>query len=196
MITEQIKKIHLEGGFWTAIMSWQVHVVVWIHFIVGNMAGYNNRIGHYNSEKMKYIHQDCWCLYEQLTDPLSQCQLVTLADLAFAQMTDGHLKHLYKKNILNAFDGIPLSNVDHGLMNCIPTEGFTWVRLASLNIFLLAYVTWLDPKNTKRRRWSNLMICIGAWWKQHNIRVNVIIHECLFKIDNWWNQYVHLRTCW
>ncbi len=31
--TEQIKKIHQEGGFWTTIIGGQVCVVVWIHFV-------------------------------------------------------------------------------------------------------------------------------------------------------------------
>jgi hypothetical protein len=59
LITEQIKKIHQEGGFWTTIMGQQFRVVVWIHFIAGNMAGHNNLVGHYNSGKIKFIYWDC-----------------------------------------------------------------------------------------------------------------------------------------
>ena len=53
LITEQIKMIHQEGGFWTTIVGQQVCVVVWIHFIAGDMAGHNNLVGHYNSGKVK-----------------------------------------------------------------------------------------------------------------------------------------------
>jgi hypothetical protein len=59
LITEQIKKIHLEGGFWTTIMGRQVCVVVSIHFIAGNMAGHNNLMGHNNSGNLEYTYQDC-----------------------------------------------------------------------------------------------------------------------------------------
>jgi hypothetical protein len=99
-------------------------VLLYIHFIAGDMAGHNNLVGHYNSGKFKYIYWDCQCLFEQLFDPKPQCQLVTLADLAHAQLTDGDLKNLCKKNIVNAFDDVPLSNVEHGLMGCAPTEIF------------------------------------------------------------------------
>jgi hypothetical protein len=122
LITEQIKKIHQEGGFWTTIMGQQVPVVVWIHFIAGEMAGHNSVVGHYNSGRVKYIYWDCRYYIEQLSDPKPQCQLVTLADLAHAQLTDGDLKNLCKKNIVNAFDDVPLSNNEHGLMGCIPPE--------------------------------------------------------------------------
>jgi hypothetical protein len=119
LITEQIMKIHQKGGFWTTIMGQQVCVVVWIHLVAGDTAGHNNLMGHYNSGKVRYIYQECWCLFEQLSNPKPQC---TLADLAHAQLTDGHLKNLCKKNIANAFDDLPLSNVEHGLMGCIPAE--------------------------------------------------------------------------
>ncbi len=59
LITEQIKKIHQEGGFWTTIMGQQVRVVVWIIFIAGDMAGHNNPVGHYDSGKVKHIYWDC-----------------------------------------------------------------------------------------------------------------------------------------
>jgi hypothetical protein len=53
LITEQIKKIHQEDGFWTTIMGQQVCVVVLIHFIAGDMADHNNLVGHYNPGKVK-----------------------------------------------------------------------------------------------------------------------------------------------
>ncbi len=96
LITEQIKKIRRESGFWITTMGWHDRVVVWIQFIPGDTAGHNNRVGHYNSGKVK---RDCWFLFGQLSDPKPQCQLVTLADLAHAQLTDGHLKIFAKQNV-------------------------------------------------------------------------------------------------
>jgi hypothetical protein len=59
LIIVKIEKIHLEGGFWTTIMGRQVRVVVWIHFIAGDMAGHINLVGHYNSGKVNHIYWDC-----------------------------------------------------------------------------------------------------------------------------------------
>jgi hypothetical protein len=122
-------------------MGRQVCVVVWIHFIAGDMAGHNNLVGHYNSGKVKYIYRDCGCLFERLSGPKLQCQLVTLADLAHAQLTDGDLKNPCKKNIVNAFDDVPLSNVEHGLMGYVPAEMLHVSGTGLLKYFLSAYVT-------------------------------------------------------
>jgi hypothetical protein len=106
LITEQIRKIHQEGGFWTTLMGRQVRVVgvvVWIHFIAGDTAGSNHLVGHFNSGKDKNIYQDCRCLFEQLSDPKPQCQLVSLADLAHTQLTDGHLNNPCNKNHCQCF---------------------------------------------------------------------------------------------
>ncbi len=56
------------------------------------------------------------------------------------------------------------------------------VGLVCWNIYLSVYVTGWDQKKTKRRKGSNLMSCINVWCKLHNIRVNVTIHECQFKM--------------
>ncbi len=68
-------------------------------FIAGNTEVHNNLVGHYNSGKVKYIYWDCLCLFEQLSDPKPQCQLVTLADFAHALLTDGVLKIFARKSL-------------------------------------------------------------------------------------------------
>ncbi len=66
---------------------------------------------------------------------------MTLADLAHARLTEGHLKNLCKKNIVNAFDDLPLSNLEHGVMGCVSAEMVNVSGTGLLNIFLSAYVT-------------------------------------------------------
>jgi hypothetical protein len=46
LITNQIIKIHEEGGFWTEVMGGCVCVKLWIHFIAGDTSKHNNLVGH------------------------------------------------------------------------------------------------------------------------------------------------------
>jgi hypothetical protein len=48
IITNQIIKIHEEGGFWTEVMGQRVCVKLWKHFIAGDTSGHNNLVGHMN----------------------------------------------------------------------------------------------------------------------------------------------------
>ncbi len=41
LITNQIIKIHEEGGFWTEVMRRCVFMKLWIHFIAGDTSGHN-----------------------------------------------------------------------------------------------------------------------------------------------------------
>jgi hypothetical protein len=49
-ITNQIIKIHEEGGFWTEVMGRGVCVKLWIHFIAGDTSGHNNLVGQMNGD--------------------------------------------------------------------------------------------------------------------------------------------------
>ncbi len=55
LITNQIIKIHNEGGFWTEVMGRLVCVKFWIHLIAGDTSGHNNIVGHMNGGRPKYI---------------------------------------------------------------------------------------------------------------------------------------------
>ncbi len=48
LITNQIIKIHEEGGFLTEVMGRRVCVKLWIHFIAGDTSGHNNLVQHMN----------------------------------------------------------------------------------------------------------------------------------------------------
>jgi hypothetical protein len=107
---------------------------------------------------------------------------VTLADLAHAQLNDDDLKNLCKKNIVNAFDDVPLSNVEHGLMGCVPAEMLHVSGIGVLKYIFVSLCDLIGSEKTKRMKGSSLMICIIFWCKLHNVRVNVYINECLCEI--------------
>lgn len=122
LITNQLKNIHEEGGFWTKVFGRRVCVKVWIHFIAGDNAGHNNLVGHMNGGKPKYIFRDCRCTNEQMSTPIPQCRFITMTDMNNARLTNYGLADLCKKDIQNAFDGAPLSDQVHGLLGCVPSE--------------------------------------------------------------------------
>lgn len=59
LITNQIVKIHEEGGFWTEVMGRRVCVKIWVHLIAGDTLGHNNLVGHFNGGRPKYIYREC-----------------------------------------------------------------------------------------------------------------------------------------
>jgi len=122
LITNQITKIHNEGGFWTMVMGRRVRVIVWIHFIAGDTSGHNNLVGHMNGGRPKYIYRDCYCKHKHMSRPTPKCQLITIADIAQARLTDDGLTLISKKKIRNAFDNVPLSDLEHGIFGVVPAE--------------------------------------------------------------------------
>ncbi len=82
LITNQIIKIHNEGGFWTEVMG-RVCVKLWIHLIAGDTSGHNNNniVGHMNGGHPKYIYRDCKCLFEDLSSPIANFHLITLEEI-------------------------------------------------------------------------------------------------------------------
>jgi hypothetical protein len=122
LITNQIKQIHDEGGFWTTVMGRRVRVKVWIHLIAGDTLGHNSLVGHVNGGFPKYLYRDCKCLFEELSSPIPSCSLITLDELQSARLTDDGLKNLCKKDFISAFDNVPLGDDVYGLLGCTPSE--------------------------------------------------------------------------
>jgi hypothetical protein len=106
--TNQISKIHNEGGFWTKVMGRHVCVKVWIHLIAGGLP--------------KYIYHDCKFLFDELSSCIPLCPLISLEEMQQAHMTQDGLTNLFKKNVTNAFENVPLSDNVYGLLGCVPAE--------------------------------------------------------------------------
>ncbi len=88
LITNQIIKVHEEGGFWTEIMGRRVCVKLWIHFIAGDTSGHNNLVGHMNGGRPKFIYHDCRCLFDDLSCPIPISSLITSEELKQARLTE------------------------------------------------------------------------------------------------------------
>ncbi len=88
---------------------------------------------------------------------------MTLADLAHTQLTDDDLKKLCKKNIVNAFDDVPLSNVEHGLMGCIRAE---MLHVSGTSLLKYIFVSLCDligsekNKKNEREQFDDLHQCL------------------------------------
>jgi hypothetical protein len=68
-------------------------------------------------------------------------------------MSDGDLKNHCKKDIVNAFDELPLSNVKHGLMGCIPAEMLHVSGTGLLKYIFVSLCDWMgSEKNKKKER--------------------------------------------
>jgi hypothetical protein len=98
LITNQIIKIHEEGGFWAEVMGQHVFVKLWIHFIAGDNSGHNNLVGHMNRGQPKFIYRDCRCLFDDLSIPIPLCSLITSEELKQARLTEYGLTNLCKKH--------------------------------------------------------------------------------------------------
>ncbi len=98
LITNQIIKIHEEGGFWTEVMGRRVYVKLQIHFIAGDTSGRNNLVEHMNGRWPKFIYRDCRCLFDDLSSPIPMCFCIISKELKQARLTENGLTNSCKKN--------------------------------------------------------------------------------------------------
>ncbi len=122
LITNQIIKIHEEGGFWTEVMGWCVRVKIWIHFIASDTSRHNNFVGHMNGGRPKFIYQDCKCLFDELSSLIPTCSLITSEELKQALLTEDGLTNLCQKTISNAFENVPFGDKMYGLLRSGPAK--------------------------------------------------------------------------
>ncbi len=119
LITDQI--CALAHGFKTTVLGRRVTIKPWIHFIAGDTSGHNNLVGQYNSSSAMFPYRDCTCVLSQLSDPIAQCKLITVADYTAAK-TQEELHNFSLHDINNAFDSIPFGDLQHGLFGSVPAE--------------------------------------------------------------------------
>ncbi len=74
-----------------------VCVKLWIHFIAGDTSGHNNLVGHMNGGWPKIIYQDCRCLFDDLSSPISMRSLSTSEEGKQARLNEDGLTNLCKK---------------------------------------------------------------------------------------------------
>ena len=106
---------------------------IWIHFFIGDTAGNNVWLGHYNSSgKLKRPYRDCTCPYPDMSLDNPKCRYLRLEDMRYAKkrklddVVHGNaLFHTMSKhdirNVLTDPD-LPLSDEIHGPYRMMPPE--------------------------------------------------------------------------
>ena len=108
---------------------------VWIHFILGDTAGNNTWLAHYNSSgKVKRPYRDCSCCFGRMSDTNPRCQYIALEDMRKAKRRKLNattekakkviFKAISKHDIRNALTepDLPLSELIHGQYLMFPPE--------------------------------------------------------------------------
>lgn len=119
LITDQIRELAV--GFETNVLGRNVIIKPWIHIIAGDTSGHNNIIGQFNSSNSMYPYRDCTCCLSQMSDPIPQCNLITMSDFHAAK-ADNCLHNLSLHSIDNAFENVPFGDLVHGIFGCVPAE--------------------------------------------------------------------------
>ncbi len=119
--------------------------------------------GHFNGGLPKSIYRDCKFLFEELSNPIPSCSIITLEELQLACMTQDGLTNLCKKHINNAFDKVPLSDDVYGLLGCVPAEMLHVSRTGLLNYMfgcLEGLISLLLSRKKDQESFNDLHQCI------------------------------------
>ena len=131
---QSLRDINRDGGFKAIVMGKEVHVVVWIHFFIGDTEGNNKWLAHYpgNKREVSRPYRDCHCDYHQLSNPNPSCTYTTLDDMQEAKRIklrdekEGtvHYKNISRYDVHNALTEkhLPLSDQIHGPYRMMPPE--------------------------------------------------------------------------
>lgn len=141
------KETYENGGFyWKDPVGRNVLLKPYIHCVVGDMAGVNEMVGHYNNCQANCLIKDCKCSQKDYLDFPCNCEQITWRELQecsdaeevfdlfhekglvserdmHAIRTDVNLaKEISKHNISNAFDDLPLADAFQGIIGLTPQE--------------------------------------------------------------------------
>ena len=133
-VLKSIRDITDRGGIRTTIMGREVHIKVWIHFIIGDTEGNNKWLGHYPGNNSGTIrpYRDCQCSFADMAKTVTKCVYTTLREMETCRSTlesnrnvglDAFQK-ISRYPIKNAFleRGVPLSDTIHGPFRMTPPE--------------------------------------------------------------------------
>ena len=152
VITQQLAQLRDEGYFWTRVMGKIVKVVVWIHMITGDTSGHNELCGKYNSNgNTQCPYRCCRCSHNQLSDSIAQCTLVTLDDVSNATKRPGGLEGLSLHDIKNAFSGVPISDMVHGIFGICPAETLHVLGNGVIKYQFVCNVNLIGPGESKKK---------------------------------------------
>lgn len=135
------------GGFiWRDGNGEEILLKPYIHMFIGDIAGVNEMVGHYNTWKANCLVKDCKCSQDDILQFPLKCKQMTWADLnacsseqevfdlysergliSERDMTDMmndpvFAKTISKHPINNAFDALPLADPYQGIIGMTPQE--------------------------------------------------------------------------
>ena len=120
----QLKDVNDNGGIRVCILGKIVYVKVWIHIVVGDIAGNNSLLGSYNNANVNCPYRDCGCSKEDFVNPHSTCTMIQKSDIDRMKEDNNidALKAASKHNIVNAFDTIPTGDPINTIYRSTPPE--------------------------------------------------------------------------
>lgn len=133
-VLKSLRDLCSSGGIRTEVMGREVHIKLWIHFIIGDTEGNNKLLGHYQSSnsRVQKPYRDCHCSFDDLNLTNPQCTYISLADMDKGKQLlrkdkergVEYFKSISKHPINNALlqHSLPLSDVVHGPFGMTPPE--------------------------------------------------------------------------
>ena len=166
LVFRSLRRLHkCKRGLKARVKGRWVVCRVWIHFFIGDTAGNNTWLAHYNSSgKLKRPYRDCSCCFGRMSDTNPRCKYIALEDMRTAKRrklnarTEEEKKVIFKdiskhdiRNALTEPD-LPLYDLIFGPYRMFPPEllhtsgsGLIMYMFRSLREFMdLASRTILD----------------------------------------------------
>ena len=164
------------GGFmWEDKQGNKILLKPYIHMFVGDIAGVNEMVGHYNTSKAKCVVKDCKCDHEELVQFPPKCQqvswadlqscnsveeifemyqkrgLVSEADMARARTDADFAQSISKHSIDNAFDKLPLADPYQGIIGMTPQEMLHVMGCGMFKYLILGVKDVIGENNTNSK---------------------------------------------
>ena len=133
-IFQSLIKVVKDGGIRTIVMGRQVHIKIWIHFIIGDTEGNNKWLGHYPGNNCGVVrpYRDCECSFVDMSKPDPRCVYTTMTEMHDAysiyhrneQEGIEFFRSISRYPIVNALlqPGLPLSDHMYGPFRMTPPE--------------------------------------------------------------------------
>ncbi len=133
-VFKSLRQIDQRGGIRTTVLGRDVHIKVWIHFIIGDTEGNNKWLGHYpgNNKGILRPYRDCHCSFQDLQKTNPKCIYTTIQEMTEAKsllrtnQASGlaRFKNMSRYPVVNALlqPGLPLCDQIYGAFRMTPPE--------------------------------------------------------------------------
>lgn len=164
----QLQEVNDRGGIPMQVMGRDVKLKVWIHVVVGDIAGNNSLLGSYNSAFAQCPYRDCSCSKESFVDPASTCTMILKSGIDRMKNNNNveALKAASKHNIVNAFDKIPTGDPINTIYRSTPPETMHAICSGIAPAMLTAFGDGFKKKRTASVLHNlHLLLAQGHAWQ-------------------------------